>query len=76
MNFENMAPELIEKIKACKTEEELFELAKQEGFELTEDELNGIAGGLVGGCLKLTDGCVVLQPCLDKDIYVPCIVNR
>lgn len=45
MNFEDLSPELQEKVKACKTAEELFALAKEEGVELTEDQLETIAGG-------------------------------
>ena len=46
MNFENLAPEFKEKALACKTPEELLALAKEEGYELTDEELEGIAGGL------------------------------
>ena len=45
MNFEDLSPEQQEKVRACKNAEELFELAKAEGHELTEDELAQISGG-------------------------------
>lgn len=45
MTPEELTPELREKAKACKTPEELFELAKSEGIELSEDELDAINGG-------------------------------
>lgn len=45
MNIEDISPELKEKALACKTPEELIELAKSEGIELSEDQLDAIAGG-------------------------------
>ena len=45
MNFDDLTPEQQEKVRACKSPEELFELAKAEGRQLTEDELAEIAGG-------------------------------
>ena len=49
MNIEDLSSELQEKAKACKTVEELFELAKEEGIELGEEELEAINGGMVSG---------------------------
>ena len=49
MDFENLSPELLEKAKACKTTEEMFALAKEEGVELGEEELEAISGGMVSG---------------------------
>ena len=45
MNLENLSPEQIEKAKACKTPEELFELAKAEGVELSDDQLEAVSAG-------------------------------
>ena len=45
MNYEDLSLELLEKAKACKTPEELFTLAKEEGVELSEDEVAAISGG-------------------------------
>lgn len=45
MKFEAISPELQEKIAACKTPEDLFALAKEEGRELSDDEIEMIAGG-------------------------------
>jgi len=36
MNFEDLTPELQEKVKAYKTPEEIFALAKEEGYELSD----------------------------------------
>ena len=52
----NLSPELKEKFKACKTGEELALLAKQGGFELSDDQLDAFAGGDVDwSCLN--DDC-------------------
>ena len=47
MSLENLNnPELQEKLKACKTTDELIAVAKEEGMELSDVELNGVAGGI------------------------------
>ena len=45
MKFEDLTPEQQEKARACKTPEDILALAKEEGYELSEDELSSIAGG-------------------------------
>ena len=45
MKFEEMSSELQEKVKACKTAEELTELAKIEGIDLSEEMLEAVSGG-------------------------------
>ena len=45
MNFEDLTPEQKEKALACKSPEELLELAKQEGYVLSDEELEAVAGG-------------------------------
>ena len=45
MNINDFTPEQIEKAKACTSTEELVELAKKEGVELTDKMLEEIAGG-------------------------------
>ena len=47
MNLDNLTAEQTEKAKACKTADELLDLAKAEGVELTDEQLEGIAGGSV-----------------------------
>ena len=44
--IKDLSPELQEKAHACGSVEELLALAKEDGYELTDDELDGIAGGL------------------------------
>ena len=45
MNNNDLSPELREKARACGSSEELFELAKEEGMEIPDEFLDGIAGG-------------------------------
>ena len=47
MDIESMdiSPELREKAKVCTSPEELMELAKREGYKLTETELESVSGG-------------------------------
>jgi len=45
MNIENLSPELLEKAEACNTAEELFALAKDEGIELSDEDIAAISGG-------------------------------
>ena len=47
MNLEDLSPELREKMLACETKEQLIELAKNEGVELTDEQIAEISGG---GC--------------------------
>ncbi|MBO7674755.1 MAG: Nif11-like leader peptide family natural product precursor [Atopobiaceae bacterium] len=45
MNIDNLDPELRDKAKDCKSREELYELAKNEGYEISAEELESISGG-------------------------------
>lgn len=45
MNHEDLTPEQKEKALACKTPEELLALAKAEGYKLSDEDLENIAGG-------------------------------
>ena len=45
MKFEDLTKEQQERAKACKTPEEVFALAKEVGYELSEDEIEAISGG-------------------------------
>ena len=48
MKFEDLSPELQEKAMACETAEDVFELAKAEGIELSEEDLELVSGGFKG----------------------------
>ena len=46
MNFEDLKnPELQEKLQACSTEEEFVELIKSQGLELSDEQVEAVAGG-------------------------------
>ena len=46
MNFEDLKnPELQEKLKSAKTPEDILAIAKEEGFPLTDDQLEAVFGG-------------------------------
>ena len=46
--LKGLSEEQIEKARACKNQEELLAAAKEEGLELTDEQLEAIAGG--GAC--------------------------
>ena len=46
MDLKDLSPELQEKAKACKTAEELKALAQENGFEISEEELDAVSGGM------------------------------
>ena len=43
--LKGLSEEQIAKVEACKNQEELLALAKQEGIELTEEQLSAVSGG-------------------------------
>ena len=45
MNFDDLTDEQKAQVAACKTAEELVALAKAEGVELSDEQLESIAGG-------------------------------
>lgn len=45
MEFKDLSPDQREKVEACKNPEEILALAKEEGYELSESELDQVAGG-------------------------------
>ena len=59
--LKGLTPEQIEKVKACKGQEELLKLAKEEGIELTEEQLQAISGGC-GTSNEQQDGNPLIQP--------------
>ena len=40
-----LTEEQIAKVKTCKNQEELLKIAKEEGIELTDEQLNAVSGG-------------------------------
>ena len=45
MKLDELTPEQIEKVKACASADELASLAKEEGLELSEEQLDSVSGG-------------------------------
>ena len=54
MRFEDLTPEQQAKAKACKDTEELLALAKEEGYEIPDEELQAVGGKAWSGCI---DNC-------------------
>ena len=50
MDFDQVDPKLQEQAKNCKTPEEMLDLAKEAGYELSLDELDGVAAGKHWAC--------------------------
>ena len=57
MEYKDLTPEQQEKLKACKTPEEILALAAEEGYELSDEQIESISGGLswddVGGVARV-----------------------
>ena len=45
MNYDDLSEELKKKVSDCKSLEDVMALAKEEGYELTEEELEQVSGG-------------------------------
>ena len=43
--FDGLSDDLKKKVTECKTADDLLDLAKAEGFELTDEQLDAISGG-------------------------------
>lgn len=57
MDINNLSDELKAKAKECKSRDDLLKLAKEESIELTEEELDAVAGG------GLWKECPDYEPC-------------
>ena len=44
--LKGLTEEQIAKVRACKNQEELLALAREEGIELTDEQLEAVSGGL------------------------------
>ena len=62
--LKGLTEEQIKKVEACKSSEEILNLAKAEGMELTDEQLEAVSGG---GCYKKTPKC---KECGSKNIHV------
>lgn len=50
MEYNDLSEELKTKAKSCKTPEELMALAKEEGVELSDAQLEAVSGGSWSQC--------------------------
>ena len=50
--LQGLSEEQIKKVEACKSSEEILNLAKAEGMELTDEQLEAVSGGGCSGTLK------------------------
>ena len=53
-SFSELTIEQMEKARACKSSDDLVELAQTEGLELTDEQLDAIAGGTWYNCMNET----------------------
>ena len=59
--LKGLSEEQIKKVEACKSSEEVLNLAKAEGMELTDEQLEAVSGGGCSGTLKC-------KQCGSKDV--------
>ena len=45
MDYKNLTEEQKAKARACKTPEQMLELAREEGYELSDEQLEAVSGG-------------------------------
>ena len=55
--LKGLTDEQIEKASHCKNEAELLALAKEEGIELTEEQLSSVSGGACVGTVRREGTC-------------------
>ena len=67
MDLKDLSPELQSKARQCKTPEEILSLAQEEGYELSEEDLQAISGGIEWNCTD--DGCSFFTTPCNKDIF-------
>ena len=63
MDIKDLSPEQLEKAKACKTVEEIVALAKEEGVELTDEQLEAVSGGETTWDILFDDDCKNYEVC-------------
>lgn len=76
--LKGLSEEQIANIKACKSQDELLAIAKEEGVELSEEQLSAVSGG---GCFS-TNKCpncgsddyqkIEIEEKVDKRIFYKC----
>ena len=75
--LKGLSDEQIAKLKECKTQEEILALAKEEGVELTDEQLEAVSGGIclvqeVGDTRKTCPECGSKNVIVLGDQYLLC----
>ena len=75
--LKGLTEEQIAKVKACKNQEEILAIAKQEGIELTDEQLEAVSGGVclvqeVGDTRKTCPECGSKNVITLGDQYLLC----
>lgn len=52
METKDLSQELQERLKGAKTQEDVLAIAEEEGMELLDEQLEGVAGGVCALCRK------------------------
>ncbi len=55
--LKGLTEEQIKKVEACKNAEEMLALAKAEGFELSDEQLEAVSGGFCSGGESISKNC-------------------
>ena len=81
MDFDKLSPELKERAKAAKSADEVVEIAKSAGVELSDEELSTISGGSWNCDGYCSDNECYWYNCRACDELAPCpawdfIINR
>lgn len=61
MDFKDLSAEQQERVRNAKNAEEILSLAKEAGYELSDEELDGIAGGMMWGDVCVGVACKVCR---------------
>ena len=67
--LKGLSEEQIAKIKECKDTKEMLAVAKEEGIDLTEEQLEAVSGGGCGTSTQTTCPKCGSNDCVDYSIY-------
>ena len=65
MDFKDVPENIRKRAEACKTPEELLALAKEEGYELSDEELDAVSGSDRGAWVT-KDNCTLCKGACNK----------
>ena len=65
MDIKDVPESIKKRAEACKTPEELLALAKEEGYELTEEDLSAVSGGERGAWVT-KENCTLCKGACSK----------